>query len=49
MTEMDMSQPYGRPRTTQEVLAIHQPKEVLISLERGLVCQLCDILERHPH
>ena len=33
--------------TTQEVFAICQLKVVLISLGRGLVSQLCGILERH--
>ena len=34
---------------TQEVLAVRQPEEVSISSGRGLVPQLCGVLEKHPH
>ena len=35
--------------TTQTILAIRQPEEMLISLGRGLVPWLCGVFERHPH
>ena len=34
---------------TQEVLAVCQPEEVLISLGKGSVLRLCGVLERHPY
>ena len=35
--------------TTQKVLAIRQPEEVLISSRRGSVPRLCGVLKRHPY
>ena len=34
---------------TQEVFAICQSEEVLISSKRGLIPWLCDVLKRHLH
>ena len=33
----------------QEVLAICQPEEMLISSGRGSIPRLCGVFERHPH
>ena len=35
--------------TTQEILAIYQPKELLISLERSLGPENYGVLKKHPH
>ena len=36
-------------RTTEKILTIYKPEEILVPLGRDLVSWLCDILKRYLH